>query len=289
MKIVCLVAVSVLFGAAFVSADEMVLTTYYPAPNGQYLDMNVSGTLTANILNVTGILTVQNLIVNQTSTLTGNVGIGKAPSLTHKMDVLGSVNLSSTLGVMGNVGIGAVPSAYRLEVTGTANVTGATTLRSTLGVTGAAILSGTLSVAGTSALVGNVSAGGTLTANGNISTNGTLRSAGNIETGGNSHVNAQDYFIRANSRWASQLATETNLNNNVTNLQNQINALSAAISALQAQVAAGHTLTTSGVYDRVGTCDYGDIAVGTRYVMGTCGTYTCWFTVYTQCADVSVN
>lgn len=226
MKILLLLVLSLFLGVTGSSSDELVLTTYYPAPNGQYLNMNVSGTLTAATVSVTGDLTV----VGQ-STLGGNTSIG------------------------GN-----------LDMTG-----------------------GSISNVSTLATSGNVSVGGALAANGNITTNGTLRAAGNIETGGSSHVNARDYFIRANNRWASQLATETNLNNNVTNLQNQINALSAAISALQAQMAAGHTLTTSGVYDRVGACDYGDVAIGTRYVMGTCGTYTCWFTVYTQCADVAVH
>ena len=49
----------------------LVLTTYYPAPNGQYLNMNVSGTLTAATVSVTGDLTV----VGQ-STLGGNTSIG---------------------------------------------------------------------------------------------------------------------------------------------------------------------------------------------------------------------
>ena len=263
MKILLLLVLSLFWGVTGSLADELVLTTYYPAPNGQYLNMNVSGTLTAATVSVTGDLTV----VGQ-STLGGNTSIGGNLDMTG-----GSISNVTTLATSGNVSVG-----------GTLGVAGNVSIGGNLDMTG-----GSISNVTTLVTSGNISVGGALAASGNITTNGTLRAAGNIETGGSSHVNAQDYFIRANSRWASQLATETNLNNNVTNLQNQINALSAAISALQAQMAAGHTLTTSGVYDRVGTCDYGDVAIGTRYVMGTCGTYTCWFTVYTQCADVAVH
>lgn len=59
----------------------------------------------------------------------------------------------------GLVGINTTPS-YTLDVSGTFNTTGATTLGSTLSVTGAATLSSTLSVTGASTLTGNITAGG---------------------------------------------------------------------------------------------------------------------------------
>ncbi|MFP4465056.1 MAG: hypothetical protein ACLFP8_07505, partial [Alphaproteobacteria bacterium] len=58
------------------------------------------------------------------------------------------------------VGIGNNSPAHTLDVTGTANITGATTLGSTLGVTGATTLGGTLGVTGTSTL-GALNAGAT--------------------------------------------------------------------------------------------------------------------------------
>ncbi len=177
------------------SADELVLTTYYPAPNGQYFNMNVSNLLTANNVDVTGTLTVATLrvtgnltvdgtlSVQLTSQLMGNVGVGAAPSayklqvtgtadvtgattLRSTLDVTGATTLASTLRVngtsqlMGNVGIGAAPSAYKLQVTGTADVTGATTLRNTLDVTGATNLRSTLHVVGDTTLDADLTVAG---------------------------------------------------------------------------------------------------------------------------------
>ena len=131
----------------FSSADELVLTTYYPAPNGQYFNMNVSNLLTAEDVIVNDTLTVGTLIV------TGDLSVGRDLSVTRNLSVTGTSQL------MGNVGVGAAPSAYKLQVNGTADVTGATTLRSTLDVTGATLLNSTLRVNGTSQLMGNVGIG----------------------------------------------------------------------------------------------------------------------------------
>jgi len=56
----------------------------------------------------------------------------------------------------GNVGIGLTSPAYKLDVTGTLNTTGAVTLGSTLNVTGASTLSSTLAVTGNATFTGNI-------------------------------------------------------------------------------------------------------------------------------------
>ena len=109
-------------------------------------------------MNVSNLLTAEDVLVNDTLTVTtlivvGDLSVGRDLSVTRNLSVTGTSQL------MGNVGVGAAPSAYKLQVTGTANVTGATTLRSTLDVTGATLLNSTLRVNGTSQLMGNVGIG----------------------------------------------------------------------------------------------------------------------------------
>lgn len=133
----------------FSSADELVLTTYYPAPNGQYFNMNVSNLLTAEDVLVNDTLTVTTLVV------VGDLSVGRDLSVTRNLSVTGTSQL------MGNVGVGAAPSAvYKFQVTGTADVTGATTLRSTLGVTGATNLLSTLHVVGNATLDADLTVAG---------------------------------------------------------------------------------------------------------------------------------
>ena len=88
MKSLFLLLFMALIWLPLCSADELVLTTYYPAPNGQYFNMNVSNLLTANNVDVTGTLTVATLRVTGNLTVDGTL----------------SVQLTSQL--MGNVGVG---------------------------------------------------------------------------------------------------------------------------------------------------------------------------------------
>jgi hypothetical protein len=97
----------------------------------------------------------------------------------------------------GNIGIGTMQPSFKLDIQGTLNATGATTLSSTLSVTGETTLSnlaGTGSrmvIAGSSGLLSTqaiptgtvTSVGGTGTVNG-ISLTGTVTSSGNLTLGG---------------------------------------------------------------------------------------------------------
>jgi hypothetical protein len=61
------------------------LITFYPAPNGQYFNMNVTGTLSTKSLTVTGTLTAVTLNV------TGNMTIGGASSVAGATTVIGGL------------------------------------------------------------------------------------------------------------------------------------------------------------------------------------------------------
>ena len=214
MKIVWLAVLAVFCSAAFVSADEMVLTTYYPAPNGQYVDMGVAGTLTGNNITMTGgitgatltassanpsislitsgttnfsvnasgntvisgTLTAGNTTVNGTLSTTGNVTIGGNLDMTS-----GSISNVTTLGTSGNVSVGgALSTVGNASIGGNLDMTnGSISNVTTLGT------SGNVSVGGALSTVGNASIGGNLDmTNGSISNVTTLGTSGNVSVGG---------------------------------------------------------------------------------------------------------
>ena len=214
MKIVWLAALAVFCSAAFVSADEMVLTTYYPAPNGQYVDMGVAGTLTGNNITMTGgitgatltassanpsislitsgttnfsvnasgntvisgTLTAGNTTVNGTLSTTGNVSIGGNLDMTS-----GSISNVTTLGTSGNVSVGgALSTAGNASIGGNLDMTsGAISNVTTLGTSGNVSIGGNLDM--TSGAISNVT---TLTTSGNA-TLGGFTTVGNTTVGGN--------------------------------------------------------------------------------------------------------
>lgn len=96
----------------------------------------------ATLLDVNGDTAIaRSLSVGQTSTLTGNVGIGTAPgSDALKLNVAGNAALSGTLSVTqtshlkGNVGIGTAPSSETLKVSGTLSVSQDSKLAGNVGI-----------------------------------------------------------------------------------------------------------------------------------------------------------
>jgi hypothetical protein len=157
-------------------AATQTLTTYYPAPQGNYKNMTVNSQLELpgpGVACAAGVSTDVYLANNggyleicdssgtphnlQTNTLwTGpasnlfmypvnfsseNIGIGISTDPGYKLGVTG------TFGVTGNATIGGVAT-----LSSTLGVTGVTTLSSTLGVTGATTLNSTLGVTGATTL-----------------------------------------------------------------------------------------------------------------------------------------
>lgn len=77
-----------------------------------------------------------------------------------------------------NVGIGVANPSYKLDVSGTFNATGNSTIGGTLSVTGATTLSGALTVNNTASVSGNASFGGTITVSGAAYLDSTVRIGG---------------------------------------------------------------------------------------------------------------
>lgn len=113
-------------------AEEITLTTYYPAPYGAYDELSTTG----------------NTFLATTSS--GNVGVGllTTDTIKNKMDIEGSVaigagysgtNTASSNGliVQGNVGIGTNdPGANGLKVLGIIDTTTGYSVNTTAGVSG---------------------------------------------------------------------------------------------------------------------------------------------------------
>ncbi len=75
---------------------------------------------------IAGTLSItQALSVKEKSTLTGNVGIGTAPTTTEKLKVSGNTAIAGTLSITGKVGIGTTPTTTeKLKVNGNTAIAG---------------------------------------------------------------------------------------------------------------------------------------------------------------------
>ncbi|MBE9116398.1 hypothetical protein IQ249_10855 [Lusitaniella coriacea LEGE 07157] len=104
--------------------------------------VGIGKAIPATLLDVNGDTAIaRSLSVGQTSTLTGNVGIGTAPGgEALKLNVAGNAAFSGTLSVTqtsylkGNVGIGTAPSTETLKVSGTLSVSQESTLTGNVGI-----------------------------------------------------------------------------------------------------------------------------------------------------------
>jgi hypothetical protein len=116
--------------------------------------LDVSGTVLANTLSATSILgtisttsqpnitslgTLSSLNVSGTAaatticgtTLTGTISTTSQPNITS-LGTLNSLNVSGTSGLIGNVGIGRAATSNTIDISGTARISGATTICGTL-------------------------------------------------------------------------------------------------------------------------------------------------------------
>jgi hypothetical protein len=159
------------------AADELLLTTYYPPPNGEYLNLNILGTLTGNDIAITG-----NIVGAWLAASSSN------PSIT--LNRSGTVNFS--VQASGNTVVGGTLIAGNTNGTGAFSATGNVSFGGNLDMTSGAISNvTTLATSGDASLggfttVGNTSIGGNLDmTSGAISNVTTLGTSGNVSIGGN--------------------------------------------------------------------------------------------------------
>ena len=159
------------------AADELLLTTYYPPPNGEYLNLNILGTLTGNDIAITG-----NIVGAWLAASSSN------PSIT--LNRSGTVNFS--VQASGNTVVGGTLIAGNTNGTGAFSATGNVSFGGNLDMTSGAISNvTTLATSGNASLggfttVGNTSIGGNLDmTSGAISNVTTLGTSGNVSIGGN--------------------------------------------------------------------------------------------------------
>ncbi len=188
-------------------AGNQTLTTYYPAPQGNYKNMTVNDVLTfepypsppaytcnaaGNVVNLVDIGGKLNLCDS-----TGMVAVTAMGLWTGTGTYMYPTSYNTE-----NVGIGmnTLP-AYNFEVTGTAGITGATAMLSTasvaglaslnggVAVTGNATVSGTATVTGLSSLNGGVNVTGPANVSGLSSLNGGVAVTGNASVSGTTTLN----------------------------------------------------------------------------------------------------
>ncbi len=195
------------------AADELLLTTYYPPPNGEYLNLNILGTLTGNDIAITGNIvgawlaassSNPSITLNRSGTVnfsvqaSGNTVVGGTL-------IAGNTNGTGAFSATGNVSFGgnldmtsgAISNVTTLATSGNASLGGFTTVGNTsiggnLDMTSGAISNvTTLATSGDASLggfttVGNTSIGGNLDmTSGAISNVTTLGTSGNVSIGGN--------------------------------------------------------------------------------------------------------
>ena len=147
------------------AADEVLLTTFYPPPNGEYLNLNILGTLTGNSIAMTG-----NIVGAWLAASSSN------PSIT--LNRSGTVNFS--VQAAGNTVVGGTLVAGNTNGTGIFSITGNVSIGGNLDMTSGAISN--VTTLGTS---GNVSIGGNLDmTSGAISNVTTLGTSSNVSIGG---------------------------------------------------------------------------------------------------------
>ena len=158
------------------AADEVLLTTFYPPPNGEYLNLNILGTLTGNSIAMTG-----NIVGAWLAASSSN------PSIT--LNRSGTVNFS--VQAAGNTVVGGTLVAGNTNGTGIFSITGNVSIGGNLDMTSGAISNvTTLATSGNASLggfttVGNTTIGGNLDmTSGAISNVTTLTTSGNATLGG---------------------------------------------------------------------------------------------------------
>ena len=180
----------------FVSADDLTMTTYYPAPSGNYQNLTVSTLLTTLNANVTGTLTAANFnpaSINATGNIIvgGTLGVTGATTLSN-LTVTGTSTLqgNTTVGISGNNASGHLIAYNDATVHGILDLHAITIESSSaLTVTGNSSFDGniiidpgnlTLNTGGVTLTVGNITlTAGRLTANGGVFTS-TLAATGSI-------------------------------------------------------------------------------------------------------------
>jgi hypothetical protein len=171
-----------------VSADDLTMTTYYPAPSGNYQNLTVSTLVTTLNANVTGTLTAANFnpaIINTT----GNVGVGGILNVTGDTQINGDLTVIGQSSLRGNtiVGVAGDLTSGHLTANNSATVYGLLDLHAPLGGPSVA-----LTIAGNSTIGGNINmntgnltltAGGVTVTAGNITlTAGSLTANGGVNT-----------------------------------------------------------------------------------------------------------
>ena len=229
------------------AADEVLLTTFYPPPNGEYLNLNILGTLTGNSIAMTG-----NIVGAWLAASSSN------PSIT--LNRSGTVNFS--VQAAGNTVVGGTLVAGNTNGTGIFSITGNVSIGGNLDMTSGAISNvTTLATSGNASLGGFTTVGNTIIGGNLDMTSGAISNVTTLATSGNASLGG--FTTVGNTTIGGNLDMTSGAISNVTTLTTSGNASLGGFTTVGNTTIGGNLDMTSGAISNVTTLGTsGNVSIG---------------------------
>ena len=264
-------------GTTHITGNVSLMGTIIHAPNAKVCASSYYGegsNLTGITMSIGGNVSVTNLIVGGTATVSGEAGflgtvrVSGATSLEAGLVVGGKAEFDDDVCVSGNTQLvgtlkvtGATTVTGNTGFLGTVRVSGATSLEAGLVVGGKAEFDDDVCVSGNTALVGNLHVGGTVTIVGNTTMTGNLAVGGTTSIVGTTHITGNVSLMGTIVHAPNAKVCASSFYGDGANLTNVPSAITGNISVNNATI--GGNLYVGGTATIVGnTTITGNLGIG---------------------------